>query len=125
MDVIVSLIVTLSVTPGVTNTGLSHCLIRLDLDKEINLRLTSRTTAGIRTGNFSNALRFLTEVLNLEMVHHDKEREFAQFTLPSGQVLEVFGLKNIWHPFTTAPDWELIVADIRHRAQKKRHSGKG
>jgi hypothetical protein len=27
--------------------------------------------------------------------------------------MEVFGTKNLWLPFTTPPDWEVIVADIR------------
>lgn len=82
------------------------------------MKPSAKTTAGIRTGNFSNALLFLTEVLNLEIAHYDKEKEFAQFKLPSGQILEVFGSKNIWHPFTTPPDWEVIVADIRHTKEK-------
>lgn len=75
---------------------------------------TPRITAGVRTGNFSNAVLFLTEVLNLEMVHHDKKKEFARFKLPSGGSMEVFGPKNLWHTFTNPPDWEVIVADIRH-----------
>jgi hypothetical protein len=86
--------------------------------KEIVLKLTAKTTAGIRTSNFSNAVLFLTEVLHLEIVHEDKEKEFARFKLPSGQILEVFGTKNIWHPFTTPPDWEMIVADIRYMKEK-------
>lgn len=76
------------------------------------------TTAGIRSGYFSNTVRFLTEILNLEMVHNDKEKEFAQFKLPSGQILELFGSKNIWHPFTTPPDWEVIVAEIRYAKER-------
>jgi hypothetical protein len=79
----------------------------------------TKTTAGIRAGNFSNAVQFLTEVLRLEVVYSDKEKEFARFKLPSGQTLEVFGTKNIWHPFSTPPDWELIVADIRNMKEKK------
>jgi len=86
--------------------------------KEIVLKLTAKTTAGIRTSKFSNAVLFLTEILDLEITHHDKEKEFAQFKLPSGQILEVFGTKNIWHPFTTPPDWEMIVADIRYTKEK-------
>ena len=78
------------------------------------MKLTTRTTAGIRTGCFSNTVLFLTEVLNLEIAHYDKEKEFAQFKLPSGEILEVFGSKNLWHPFTTPPDWEVIIADVRH-----------
>jgi hypothetical protein len=85
--------------------------------KEITVRLKAETTAGIRSGCFSNTLLFLTEVLNLEMVHYDKEKEFAQFKLPSGQILELFGQKSIWHPFTTPPDWEVIVADIRYKKE--------
>jgi hypothetical protein len=61
---------------------------------------------------------FLREVLNLEMVYHDKKGDFAMFKLPSGQILEVFGSKNIWHPFTSPPDWEVIVADIRYTKEK-------
>lgn len=76
------------------------------------------TTAGIRSGFFSNTVLFLTEVLNLEMVHNDKEKEFAQFKLPSGQILELFGSKNIWHPFTTPPDWEVMIADIRYTKER-------
>jgi hypothetical protein len=81
------------------------------------LKLTSRTTAGIRTGHFSNTVLFLTEILNLEIAHYEKEKEFAQFKLPSGQMLEVFGSKNLWHPFTTPPDWEVILADIQRTVQ--------
>jgi hypothetical protein len=85
--------------------------------KEIALKLTRRTMAGIRTSQFSNTVLFLTEILNLEIAHYEKEKEFAQFKLPSGQILEVFGSKNLWHPFTTPPDWELILADIQHIMQ--------
>lgn len=83
------------------------------------MKLITRTTAGIRTGHFSNTMLFLTEVLNLEIAHYDKEKEFAQFRLSSGQILEVFGSKNLWHPFTTPPDWEVILADIQ---RIKKHS---
>lgn len=82
------------------------------------MKLTTNPTAGIRTGNFSNTVLFLTQVLNLEMVHFDKENEFAQFKLSSGNTMEVLGSKNIWHPFTAPPDWEMIVADIRHTKEK-------
>ena len=78
----------------------------------------NKAKVGIRTSNFSFAVIFLSDVLNLEMVRHDKERDFAQFNLPSGQILEVFGSKNIWHPFTTPPDWEVIIADIRCMKEK-------
>ena len=83
------------------------------------MKLPAKTTAGIRAASFSNALLFLTEVLNLEMVHHDKEKKFAQFKLASGRILELFGSKNVWHPFTTPPDWEVIVADIRYTGKKR------
>jgi hypothetical protein len=86
--------------------------------KEISLKLTAKTTAGIRTSHFSNAVLFLTEVLKLKIAHYDQDNEFAQFKLPSGEILEVFGSKNLWHPFTTPPDWELIIADIRHMKEK-------
>lgn len=76
---------------------------------------TVKTAAGIRTNCFSNTVLFLTEVLNLEIAHYEKEKEFVRFRLPSGEFLEVFGSKNLWHPFTHAPDWEVIVADVRHR----------
>ena len=82
------------------------------------MKLKARTKVGIRASAFSNAVLFLTEILKLDLVHHDREREFAQFKLPSGQMLELFGQKNIWHPFTTPPDWELIVADIRFTEKK-------
>jgi hypothetical protein len=85
--------------------------------KEIALKLT-KTKAGIRTSQFSNTVLFLTEVLNLELAHNEKEKEFAQFKLPSGKILEVFGSKNLWHPFTTPPDWEVILADIRRTETK-------
>jgi hypothetical protein len=58
---------------------------------------------------------FLREVLNLEIAHYDKEKEFVRFRLPSGEFLEVFGSKNLWHPFTMAPNWEIIIADVRQR----------
>jgi hypothetical protein len=81
------------------------------------LRLTSRTTAGIRTAYFSNAVRFLKGVMNLEIVYSDKEKEFVQFKLPSGKSLEVFGSKSLWQCFTTTPDWEIIIADVRRRKE--------
>lgn len=80
--------------------------------------LTTRTTAGIRTGHFTNTVLFLTKILNLEIAHYDKEKEFAQIRLPGGQILEVFGSKNLWHPFTTPPDWEVILADIRRSEEQ-------
>lgn len=82
------------------------------------MKLTAKTTAGMRIGQFSDAVVFLTKILDLETVLYDKEKEFAQFKLPSGQIMEIFGSKNLWHPFTTPPDWELIVADIRCRNEK-------
>lgn len=82
------------------------------------MKLAARTTAGIRISQFSNAVAFLTDILNLEMMLCDEEKEFAQFKLPSGHTMEIFGSKNLWHPFTTTPDWELIVADIRCRKKK-------
>ena len=83
------------------------------------MKLTSKTTVGIRSSYFSNTVLFLTEVLDLKMVHHDKEKEFARFELPSGEILELFGQKNIWHPFSTPPDWEVVVADVRHTQAKE------
>ena len=82
------------------------------------MKSSNKTKVGIRTSNFSSVVIFLREVLYLEMVYHDKEGDFAKFKLPSGQILEVFGSKNIWHPFTTPPDWEVIVADIRYKKEK-------
>jgi hypothetical protein len=79
----------------------------------------AKTTVGLRTSHFSNVVLFLTEVLKLDIAHYDQEKEFAQFTLPSGEFLEVFGSKNLWHPFTTPPDWEVIIADVRHMKGKK------
>ena len=76
---------------------------------------TTKTAAGMRTNCFSNTVLFLTEVLHLEIAHYEKEKEFVRFRLPSGEFLEVFGSKNLWHPFTDAPDWEVIIADVRHR----------
>jgi hypothetical protein len=83
------------------------------------LKPINKTKAGIRTNHFSNVVILLREVLNLEMVHLDKEGNFAKFKLPSGEILEVFGSKNIWHPFTTPPDWEVIIADIHSIKDKK------
>jgi hypothetical protein len=85
--------------------------------KEIALKRTTKTTAGIRISQFTDAVVFLTEILELEMVLCNKEKEFAQFKLPSGRTMEIFGAKNLWLPFTTPPDWELIVADIRYRKE--------
>lgn len=82
------------------------------------MKLTAKTTVGIRTSHFSNAVLFLTEVLTLKIAHHDQEKEFAQFKLPSGEILEIFGSKNLWHPFTTPPDWEIIIADFRHMKER-------
>lgn len=81
------------------------------------MKPTARTTAGIRAGNFTDMVLFLTEVLGLEIVLNDQEKEFARFGLPSGQILEVFGPKQLWQPFTARPDWEVIVADIRYRPE--------
>jgi hypothetical protein len=86
--------------------------------KELTIKIIAKTTAGVRASTFTNTIRFLEEVLLLEVVHWDEDREFARFKLPSGELLEVFGPKNIWHPFTTPPDWEVIIADIRHEMGK-------
>jgi hypothetical protein len=56
-------------------------------------------------------------LLNLEIAHHDPEKEFVQFKLPSGEILEFFGSKSLWHCFTMTPDWEVIVVDIRLRKE--------
>ena len=83
---------------------------------------TSQIAAGIRTATFSNAVRFLTEVLNLDMVHYDGAREVARFTLPSGGLLELYGSKSIWEPFMNPPDWEVIIADIHNRSPQNRRT---
>lgn len=57
---------------------------------------------------------FLAESFHLEMIFHNKEDDFVKFKLPSELILEVLGPKNIWHPFTTPPDWEVIIADIQY-----------
>jgi DNA-binding CsgD family transcriptional regulator len=95
-----------------------YCLIRSDLNEEIALKRRIRTTAGIRTNCFSNTVLFLKEVLKLESTHYDPEREFVQFKLPSGEILEIFGSKNLWHPFTAVPGWEVMIADVRQRNEK-------
>lgn len=82
------------------------------------MKLAYKTTAGIRTSQFTTAMLFLTQVLNLEMIDHEQDKEYARFRLPSGQILEMFGAKNLWHPFTTPPDWEVILADIRRTETK-------
>lgn len=89
------------------------------------MKHTPLTSTGIRTSNFSNAVQLLTTVLDLEMIHHDAEQEVARFILPSGQLLELFGAKCLWHPFTTPPEWEVIIAEIHHRPQKNRRPDKG
>lgn len=82
------------------------------------MKFSTETRVGIRTIHFSNAVVLLTEVLELEVIYHDQEKEFAQFKLPSGQILEAYGSKNLWHPFTTPPDWEMIIAEIRFIRRK-------
>jgi hypothetical protein len=74
--------------------------------------------AGMRTGCFSNTVLFLKDILNLKIAHYDEEKEFVQFQLPSGETLEVFGSKSLWHCFTTTPAWEVIIADVRYRDEK-------
>lgn len=81
------------------------------------MKRTARTIAGIRITQFADAVTFLTEILDLEIILCDKEKEFAQFRLSSGHMLEIHGSRNLWHPFTTPPDWELIVADLRHKKE--------
>lgn len=81
------------------------------------MKHTIRTTAGIRSTQFAEAVTFLSEVLGLDMVLCDREKEFARFGSSSGQTIEVYGSRNLWQPFTTPPDWELIVADIRHKQE--------
>ena len=87
------------------------------------MKHTSQIAAGIRSGNFSSAVQFLTGVLKLDVVHYDGVREVARFTLPSGGLLELFGAKSIWQPFTNPPDWEVIVADIHDRSPQNRRTG--
>jgi hypothetical protein len=77
----------------------------------------------VRASTFSHAVRFLEEVLHLETVDRDEDMELARFKLPSGGILEVLGPKNIWHPFTTPPDWEVIIADIRHVMENSHNRG--
>jgi hypothetical protein len=81
----------------------------------------SQTAAGVRSPNFSNAVLFLTDVLDLDVVHYDGDREVARFTLPSGGLLELFGSNSLWQPFTNPPDWEVIIADIQDRSAQNRH----
>lgn len=88
------------------------------MNQNITLNHRTKTIAGIRTNCFSNTVLFLKEVLKLESTHDDPEKEYIQFRLPSGELLEICGSKNLWHPFTTAPDWEVMVADVRHRNEK-------
>jgi hypothetical protein len=89
------------------------------------LRVTDRTTAGIRTGCFSNTILFLTEILSLEIVYSDKEKEFVQLKSPAGEILEVFGSKSLWHCFTTTPEWEVIIADVRPRKENSAPDAEG
>jgi hypothetical protein len=86
--------------------------------KELTIKIIAKTTAGVRASTFTNTVRFLEEVLLLEIVQQDENKEVARLKLPSGEILEVYGPKNIWHPFTTAPDWEVIIADIRNTREK-------
>jgi DNA-binding CsgD family transcriptional regulator len=88
------------------------------MNQDFALKRRTKTIAGIRTNCFSNTVLFLKEVLKLEITHDDPAKELIQFRLPSGETLEVFGSNNLWHPFTTAPDWEVMVADVRHRNEK-------
>ena len=44
------------------------------------MKLATKTTTGMRTGCFSNAMLFLTAVLNLEIAHDDKEKEFFLYS---------------------------------------------
>lgn len=79
------------------------------------MKHTPKTAAGIRTNCFSDTMLFFSEAMNLEIAHYEKEREFVRFRLPSGEFLEVFGSKHLWHPFANTPDWEILIADVRHR----------
>lgn len=82
------------------------------------MKSSTEIKVGVRTSHFSNTLTILTEVFALEMTHQDGDRDFALFTLSSGHTLEVLGSKSIWHPFTTPPEWEVIIADIRQLRNK-------
>lgn len=76
------------------------------------MKALAQVNVGIRTDNFKGALRFFSEVLNMELVYCDEEIEFVQLRLPSGEMMELFGLKNLWHPFTNSPEWELMIVDM-------------
>src|SRR5687768_14458060 len=108
----------MTVTQSVTQRVRSDCSIIANVDVvEGDIKRMATTAAGIRAGNFNNTVRFLETVLGLEALHRDKEVEFAQFRLPAGGTLEVFGPKNIWQPFTTPPDWVVLVADVLHTTE--------
>lgn len=80
------------------------------------MKPAATTTVGIRTSHFAQAVRFFAEVLSLAMLHLDAAKQYARFQLPSGQLLEIRGTNSMWQPFTTPPEWELIIADIRPAA---------
>ena len=77
------------------------------------LQVLGYSWLGVRTDNFDAAVRFFAATLDLPLATRDEDRDFALFRLPSGQLVEIFGPRDAWHDFMTAPVAGFEVADVR------------
>jgi catechol 2,3-dioxygenase-like lactoylglutathione lyase family enzyme len=79
--------------------------------QEASMRVTRIGWAGTRTDGYRAMVEFLTAVLGLPVVQH--QRDFAAFQLPSGDSFEVFGPSVADNQyFTTGPVVGFVVEDL-------------
>ncbi len=87
------------------------------------MRIAGFKFAAVRSKDFAGAVGFFAEVLGLLLERRDDEREFAEFRLPSGQGLGVFGPKSAEYSFHSCPVIGFDVEDVRSARHKLEAKG--
>jgi catechol 2,3-dioxygenase-like lactoylglutathione lyase family enzyme len=83
------------------------------------MRILGLTWLGVRTEHYPQTVDLFRDVLNLDLSH--EERDFANFLLPDGSKVEVFGPASEFnHHFTTGPVAGFLVEDVHAAVEELR-----
>ena len=87
------------------------------------MQVSGFTWAGVRTKDFQGTVRFFSERMGLPVGFQDDAKGVAVFSLPSGQMLEVFGPSYEHYDRHECPAIGFEVSDIREARRELEAAG--
>src|ERR1700752_2370815 len=85
------------------------------------MRVLGYTWAGVRSTDLESTVRFFAEKLGLSLI--EQQDGLAQFVMPSGQLLEVFGSKSRYYQLHACPVLGFQVEDVRAARRELESAG--